>query len=163
MDTTETTDPIVPDYPLPPLVIDQEGKYFLHTAGRWATFLGIMGFIGTGVIALCAIFIGSIFSVISRLNPAAQAIPSGVGGFLTFLYLMIAVFYFFMSYYLYQFGTKIKNGTSLNDSALATKAFMNLKSHFKLIGITTIIFLSIEILAVIIVVIAAVFATSASR
>jgi hypothetical protein len=160
MEPTETTGPILPVEPQPDLVITAEAKYFLHTAGRWATFLGVLGFIGTGFVVIIALFIGTIFSYIGRLNPAAAALPAGVGGVLTFIYLLVAVFYFFMSYYIYQFGVSIKNGTTFNDSILATKAFKNLKSHFKLIGITAIVFISIDLLFLAIFIIASIGAAS---
>jgi hypothetical protein len=172
MDTTETTDPIVPDYPLPPLVIDQEGKYYLHTAGRWATFLGIFGFVITGFILLGAIFVGTLFSLMGRFNPAMN-MPSSSGGpaaasilnaassFISFFYVLIAVFYFFLSYYLYRFGTGIKKSTMFNDTATATKSLEYLKSHFKLIGITTIVVISLYLLLFIGIILVSVFAASA--
>lgn len=170
MDTTETTDPIVPDYPLPSLVIDEQGKYFLHTAGRWATFLGIFGFVMTGFILLAAIFVGSVFSLMGRLNPAMNATPGGAAassimgaasGAISFVYVLIAVFYFFLSYYLYKFGTGIKSSTMSNDTATATKSLEYLKSHFKLIGITTIVIISLYLLIFIGLILVGVFAASA--
>lgn len=162
METTETTEPIPAPAPAPlQVVLTEQAKYFLHTAGRWATFLGIMGFIGTGFIVLCALFVGTIFTAISRLNPAAAAIPMGGTGLITFMYLLIAVFYFFMSYYIYQFGANIKRGMALNDSLQATKAFEYLKSHLKLIGITTIVCISLELLVLIGVILVLIFAASA--
>ena len=169
MDTTETTDPIVPDYPLPSLVIGEEGKYYLHTAGRWATFLGIFGFVATGLILLLAIFAGSALSFMSRLNPAmsgpggaqASAAMGAMSGVVSFIYVLIAVFYFFLSYYLYKFGTGIKKSTTFNDSATATKSLEYLKSHFKLIGITTIVYISFCLLIFVGLILVGVFAASA--
>jgi len=172
MDTTETTNPIVPDYPLPPLVIDQQGKYFLHTAGRWATFLGIFGFVMTGFILLAAIFVGSVFSLMGRLNPAmnmpsssggatASTILGAMSGVVSFFYVLIALFYFFLSYYLYRFGTGIKKSTTFNDSVTATKSLEYLKSHFKLIGITTIVIISLYLLIFIGAIMVGIFASSA--
>ncbi|WP_179413601.1 DUF5362 family protein [Mucilaginibacter sp. E4BP6] len=163
METTETPELLLPEQPKPGLILGEEAKYFLHTAGRWATFLGIMGFIGTGFVVIIAIFISAFFSLIGRLNPAASQMPTSMSGVFTFVYLLVAVFYFFMSYYLYQFGTSIKSGTLLNDATLATKAFKNLKSHLKLIGITTIVAISFYILIIIIVLIVGVGAASLSR
>jgi hypothetical protein len=160
MEPTETTESILPVEPQPDMIITAEAKYFLHTAGRWASFLGVLGFIGTGFVVIIALFIGTIFSYIGRLNPAAAAMPAGVGGIFTFIYLLVAVFYFFMSYYIYQFGVAIKNGTTFNDPILATKAFKNLKSHFKLIGITAIVFISIYLLALVIGIIVAIAAAA---
>ncbi len=170
MDTTETTDAIVPDYPLPSLVIGEEGKYYLHTAGRWATFLGIFGFVMTGFILLCALFLGTLFSLMGRFNPAMNTTPGGsaaasimgaASGAISFVYVLIAVFYFFLSYYLYKFGIGIKKSTTFNDSATATKSLEYLKSHFKLIGITTIVVISLYLLIFIGAILVAVFAASA--
>jgi glucan phosphoethanolaminetransferase (alkaline phosphatase superfamily) len=160
METTETPEQTLSEQPKRELILGEEAKYFLHTAGRWATFLGIMGFIGTGFVVIIAFFIGALFSFISRLNPAASQMPAGISGIFTFVYLLVAVFYFFMSYYLYQFGTSIKSGTLLNDATLATKAFKNLKSHLKLIGITTIVAISLYILILIISLIVGIGATT---
>jgi len=160
METTENTELTPPLEPTPQLVLTEQAKYYLHTAGRWATFLGILGFIGTGFVVLIAFFIGTIFTFLGRFNPAAAAIPQGIGGFFTFIYLLVAVFYFFLSYYIYQFGTTIKASTTFNDAALATKAFQNLKSHFKLIGITAIVAIGLDILFIIIGIIAVIGAAS---
>jgi len=164
METTETPGQTLPEQPKLELILGEEAKHFLHTAGRWANFLGILGFIGTGFIVIIAFFIGTLFSYLNRLNPVASTLPSGIAGLMTFFYLLIAVLYFFISYYLYQFGTSIKSGTLFNDSALAAKAFKNLKSHFKLIGITTIVVISIYILLLIVVLIVGIgAATSLNR
>lgn len=174
METTETTETIapVPD-PNSGMVLNAQAKYFLHTAGRWATFLGIMGFIGTGIILLCAIFVGALLSLISRFNPAAMAMPSNPGmpeassfigaasGFISFFYVLIALFYFFVSYYLYRFGTGIKKSTMFNDADGTTKSFEYLKSHFKLIGITTIVIIALYVLMFIIGIIVIASAASA--
>lgn len=166
MDTTETTTEQFAPIPEPVITLDAQAKYFLHTAGRWATFLGILGFIGTGLVLLCAVFVGTVFSLLSRFNPTAMmgtntdnsVASSALGaasGFVSFFYVLIAVFYFFMSYYIYKFGTGIKKSMMFSDSIGATKAFEYLKSHLKLIGITAIVFISFYILIIIIVVIAA--------
>jgi hypothetical protein len=157
MDTTEIIETPIAE---PGLVLGAEAKYFLHTAGRWASFLGILGFIGTGFIVLCAFFVTTIFSLMSRLNPAASAMPSGFGGIFTFYFLAIAVFYFFMSYYMYQFGVNAKNCIAYNDTAMATKALKNLKSHLKLVGITAIVIISIYAVFIVIGIIVAVAAGS---
>lgn len=141
MDTTETTEPIVPDYPLPDLLIGQEGKDYLYTAGKWARFLGILGFIGTALIALVCVFVGVVSPVMGALSSSSIGLAIGASaGALSMLPLLpIMILYFFVSYFLYQFGANIKNGIAVNDTLFATKALKNLKSHFKLLGIIAII------------------------
>ena len=154
MDTTETTEPIVPDYPLPNLLIGQEGKKYLYTAGKWARFLGILGFIGTALITLVCVFVGVVSPVIGALSSSSTGLAIGASASaLSMLPLMpIMILYFFVSYFIYQFGTNIKNAIAVNDTSFATKAFKNLKSHFKLLGIIAIIAIVCYIIAGVLVV-----------
>lgn len=141
------------------MVLSADAKYFLHTAGKWANFLSILGFIFTGLIVLLAFFVGTLMGFISRFNPAASPestiATTGVSGVVTVVYLGIGVLYFFISYYLNRFAIYIKRGVVFNSSGDATKAFQNLKSHYKLIGIIAIIAISIYVLAFIFIIIAA--------
>jgi len=152
MDSTETTEPIVPDYPLPHLLIGQEAKNYLYTAGKWARFLGILGFIGTAIIALLCVFAGAVSPIMGAFSSSSTGLPvsAGAGALSMVPLLLIMILYFFVSYFLYQFGTNIKNGVAVNDMQLVTKAFRNLKSHFKLIGIILIIIIVSYIVAFII-------------
>jgi hypothetical protein len=129
----------------PQLLITEDAKYFLSKAGQWANFLGIMGFIGTGLIALMALFVGTIFTTLSQVNPMMGAV-AGMGSLFTVIYLLIAVFNFFFALYLYQFGDKIKRAVLYSSSEEATLAFTKLKSFFKLWGITTIVIISFYVL-----------------
>jgi len=148
METTETPEfsqpPKQPEK-LPEIILNADAKYFLYTAGRWAVFLGIMGFIFTGFIALMAIFAGAIFSTIGRLQGAA-AMPAGVGGLITVVYLIFAAVHFFFALYLYQFGVKIKDGITYINELQVTIALGKLKSFFKYWGILVIVVISLYIL-----------------
>jgi hypothetical protein len=158
MDTNETFEPI----PSPVLTIGAEGQYFLKTAGRWATFLGIIGFIGCGLIAIEAFFVGSVFTRVAAVSPNPMLTAmAGFGWLFSFFYLLIALLYFFFSLYLYQFGDKIKRGITFADNAGVNEAFGKLKSFFKLWGILTIVALSFMVLCVIIGIIIAIAAASA--
>jgi hypothetical protein len=156
METNDINFP--PDQPTD-MVISADAKYFLHTAGKWANFLSILGFICTGFIVLVAFFVGSIMTLMTRFNPAASSenvmATSGVSGIITFVYLGVGVIYFFVSYYLNRFAAYIKRGTIYNSAVDASKAFKFLKSHFKLIGIVSIVGIALYILLIIVVFIAA--------
>lgn len=159
----DTTEPLLPLDPEPEIVITPDGKYYLHTAGQWASFLGIIGFIITGLILILALFMGGIYSKIGAAAYQSPGEPAGMAGimtafasFLWIFYLALAIFYFFLSLYLYKFGSNIKAGTALNDSNKATQAFSSLKSLFKLWGITAIVVISLYILIIIAAVVIAV-------
>jgi ABC-type multidrug transport system fused ATPase/permease subunit len=160
MEPTATAETPASPQPQSELILGASAKYFLTTAGRWANFLSIMGFIGTGFILLAVVFIGGVFEKI----PALAMSGVGSNGFpiisvivdvVRFVYVLIAVLNFFGAFYLNQFASKIKNGVLFNDSVLATGAFENLKSFLKLVGITVIVCISIDVLAFIAAIVAA--------
>ncbi len=138
------------NYEQPSMVLNVQAQSYLRQAGKWAGFLGIIGFIGSALILILALLIGAFFSLIAANSPTLQALPASFGGAMSFIYLLIAVIYFFFSLYLYQFGTRIKRGISYNDEAVITNALGKLKSFFKLWGIATIVTLVLYVLFIVI-------------
>ena len=162
MEPTETIEPSASE---PGLVLTEQAKYYLHTAGRWANFLGILGFVFTGLILIEAIFAGTIFSRLAQYHSFTDGTPAiytsmlgSMGGIVTFFCLIIAAFYFFFSYYLYTFASRVKKGILFNDSLGVSSALESLKSFFKLWGITTIIIIVFYILFIIVAILLAVTA-----
>jgi FtsH-binding integral membrane protein len=111
---------------------------FLKETAKWVNFLAIMGFIGIGLIVIVALFAGAIFSSLPN-NPYGEI----SGGVITFTYLLIAALYFFPVLYMYRFADKMKTALARKNEDILTEAFMNLKSHYKFIGILTIVMLSL--------------------
>ena len=114
--------------------ISEQGKKYLLEAGKWATFLGIAGFI---LIALLIVMSFSIGSILSNL-------PEGsLGGlpprFFSFFYLIVAGIYFIPVFYLFQFGVKTKQAFEHDDIGMLTFALKKLRSHYKFIGILFIV------------------------
>lgn len=139
----ETTENQLEPTAEPQIILSEEAQYYLQKAGQWAYFLGVVGFVLAGILVLVSLFIGSIFSMMSKFQPQATPYPAAMGGFLSFIYVLIAVFYFFFSLYMYQFGSRIKNGILYSNSAEVTIALGKLKSFFKLWGISTIVIISL--------------------
>lgn len=123
---------------------------FLKEIAKWANFLAIMGFIGIGLIVILAFFMGAFFSSI----PNSGAIPFNAGPIMTVVYLLMAVLYFFPVLYLYRFADKMKTALARKEEDVLTDAFMNLKSHYKFIGILTIVMLSLYALGLLLALIA---------
>jgi Family of unknown function (DUF5362) len=167
--TMETNETFERPSPAPGLALNFEAQSYLREAGKWAYFLGIIGFILTGFIFLAAFFVGAVFSLFSRLEGTqssfgAADIGAGIGGIIiSFIYIVLAVFYFFFSYYLYQFGNRIKKGLLFSDSTEVTFALGKLKSFFRMWGITTIVILSLYALIFVIFIVAAIATASMSR
>ncbi|WP_158995719.1 DUF5362 family protein [Mucilaginibacter sp. L196] len=171
METTETPEQPLPEQPKPGLILGEVAKYYLHTIGRWANFFSILGYISTGFIILIVLFVGVIFSTITAAQeqfagPQAGMVSSMMSASLTvmrFIFIAFAVYSFFVAFYLGKFAARIKKATALNDTLTATNAFENLKSYFKLIGITTIVLLALDILVFIIMLIVGIGAASMRR
>lgn len=148
METEETyVSPAAPQ----PLILTPEAQSYLLSAGKWATFLGILGFIFCGLFFLIAISIGTIFSKMAEAMPFNPGLKmmAGFGGAVTVFYLLIDLLYFFFALYIYQFATKIKAGINFSDSTHLTAGLGKLKSFFKLWGIVTIVIICVYILAII--------------
>lgn len=86
----------------------------------------------------------SFFSSLSNVN-----FPLGVLGF---VYIIIAVVYYFPVNYLYKFSSQMRTGIDSNNQELMTLGFENLKSLFKFIGVATIVVISIYVLALILII-----------
>lgn len=113
-------------------------KEYLFIAAKWSRFLGIVGFVMTGIVVIAAIgslFLGSIFSKLGEGSPYSSSAFAGLGSILVVIYGIAAAIYFFISLYLYNFGVKTKQALNENDSNALTEGLKNLKSFFSLSGI----------------------------
>lgn len=128
------------------LTLTSSAKGFLRETAKWCKFLSILGFIGLGLMLLGSFFIGGVYNTM----PQAQAMPFDLGLMMTIFYIVFGLIYIFPIYYLYQFSVKMKSALVSKDDEVLAKAFEMLKSHYKFIGVFTIIILSLYLLAAII-------------
>ncbi len=121
-------------------------SYLLETA-KWGKFLAIMGYIGMGILVLVSFFmmVGASFFG----SAATAGFPMWIVGF---IYIALAVVYYFPVTYLYKFSAQMKEGIRSNDGSTVTSGFRNLKSLFRFLGIFTIVILSIYAVALVVVV-----------
>ena len=124
------------------LQVDSTVQSYLGETARWAKFLAIMGFIGCGICALIGIFAGSVIG--ASMN--AFGGRSGMGGLVTAIYLAMAVLLFLPCLYTYNFGSRMQVAIRSNDQEQLTQSFRNLKSHYKYMGILTIVYLGLLVL-----------------
>lgn len=127
------------------LRIDAAAKSFLSEAAKWTTFLAILGYIGIGFMVLAAIVMMMFGASMSSYN---SMMPLGGGAVISLFYLALAAFYFFPINYLYKFASNMKEALRTNNQANLTKSFEYLKSHYKFIGILTIVLFGLYILAI---------------
>ena len=120
------------------LVIDWRSKEFLKETAKWTKFLAILGFVGIGLMVLGSLVM--LFATSSLMSNGD--FPFGGKIFMMLLYLAFAVLYYFPISYLYQFSENTKKAIENNDNNAIRDAFEFLKSHYKFMGILTIILLS---------------------
>jgi hypothetical protein len=127
------------------LQIDPIARAHLSETAKWANFLSIVGFVLSVIIAVLALFAGTILGTLGNSFGG-----SFIGaGFIMVVYLLIAALYFFMSLYLYRFASKMKAALYANDQESLNYSFANLKSLYKLMGILTVVYLSFIALALV--------------
>lgn len=124
------------------------GISYLNQARKWTYFLSILGFKFTALIAIFALFFGSVLASFGQLGGGDMEQAMGImgSGFITVLYLIIALLYFFLSLYLYRFSARTKAAIHGHNSAQLEDGLKNLKSYWKLAGILTVVVLSLYVL-----------------
>ncbi|MDB4925297.1 DUF5362 family protein [Mucilaginibacter sp.] len=175
METTETNEPHIPSVPIGILLLE-DAQYYLYESGKWARFLGIMGFIGAGFLLLFGVFFGSAFSLLSHFRPMPyhygptpypmirpypmMRFPMFFSGFMGFIYAGIAILCFFISLNLYQFGSTIKHAIEYKNSAQVSIALGKLNTFLKIKGVVVICVLALYALIIIGVIIATIMLRS---
>ena len=119
----------------------------LKEISTWSYFLSIIGFIGIGFMVI----FGALFLTILGSMPNNPYEEIGISmGYFGLIYVFIGLIYFFPVLYLFNFSRKMKRALSLKNNDDLSSAFDNLKSHYKFIGIFTIVIISLYALMFII-------------
>ena len=160
METTEDQLPEQAPHQEHSMVLTQEAQYYLQQAGKWAKFLGIMGFIGCGFLLLAAVFAGSLIGLMTKFSPTPNPALAIMGPTLGIVYFLMAVLFFFVNYNLFLFGSRVQQGVAYINNEMVTGALGKLKSFFKIKGIILIVVLSIYLLIIVCVIIAGVGAAT---
>lgn len=143
------------------LQFTQQAQGFIRETAKWATFLSIMGFIFIGFMVLGALGMFAMGATMGSMGGGTMGAMGLLGGTtMGVMFLVMAVFYFFPVMYLYKFASNAKDALNSNNTERLTTAFENLKSHYKFVGILTIIGMSFYIIAIVVSVIGAVAASA---
>lgn len=123
-------------------VLSKNAIKFLKEMAKWSYFLSILGFVFLALLIGVAIFVESILYKLNTIGGSMNPMI-GIGtGFISGLYLIVALINFFPIYYLFRFSSKMKNAFKFNDNQELNASFEYLKSHYKFIGIMALIFVS---------------------
>lgn len=128
----------------PQLVVTEEMRSHFYEMAKWAKFLGIVGFVMTGLIVMSAFTMGATLSALSD-NPLTANNPLlGLGGgAVTVIFILYAFIIFYPSLLLYQYSSNAKTGVLYGEQTALTTAIGKIKSLFKFWGILTIIIIAI--------------------
>jgi len=118
-----------------PLTITPESEFYLKSSAKWASFLSIIGFVGITFMIIGGIFSLTMSSFLSEFSDFSKVDMTGIG----IGYLIMAIFYIFPTYYLFQFGDKMKTALKSHNQTDIDESLKKLKSMFKFIGIMTVI------------------------
>jgi hypothetical protein len=127
------------------LQIDEIAAQHLKETTGWAKFLGVVGFIFSGFIAIAAFVAGAALSTLR--SPFSNSYGAGLGGLIVVVYLLMAGFVFMVSLFVYRFGSKGKAAITSGDQLSLNDSLKNLKFVFRTQGIITCIYLGFLVLA----------------
>jgi len=111
---------------------------FLRESSPWMRFIGIVGFIGSGI---CAVF-GLISLFFSNSLSLIEDFTNTPVWLMSLTYALTGVVMFFPSFFAYKAGTMIKKFIYSNVDADLEDALKNNKALWKFYGIMTIILLA---------------------
>ena len=136
----------------PPL--SDTAYFYLAEARKWAKLLSIIGFIGLGIMVVGSFGIGAMFD---RLYDYGMDSPAFSGSFLVVFYLIITLVAFFPVWYLYKFSVNLGRALDGGQEEELTSSFRYLRSHYKYLGILTIIMIAFFALMMVVAFFAAFF------
>ncbi len=128
------------------LNLNAHSRSFLKEIAGWTYFLSIIGFIFVGLLVLIAVSANSIYNNMAQFS---QESPFDVGLFMTAVYVIVSLIYFFPILFLFKFSKRLKSALKSKEDEELASALEILKSHYKFIGVFTIIVLSLYALAII--------------
>lgn len=144
------------------LILNQETKAYLVETAKWAKLMAIVGIVMLGLMILASLAMGAFMGTMMSSMGGDVGGPASAlgGGFISFIYIAMAIIYAFPIMYLYKFATKMKLAIANNDQTLLTESLRNLKSCYKFMGIFILIMLVFYGIGIIIAMIGGFFAST---
>ena len=129
--------------------LTRESAAFLLKAAKWGKFLAILGFIVTGLMIVAGVLMSFVLNLLKGEEvPVDMPLPPSV---LSLLYIIIAVIYLVPVFYLNSFCNNAIKAVNLSSTEHLTISIRNLKNLFVFVGISTIVFLALYSIILIII------------
>lgn len=129
------------------LTLSELSKYNLRQISQWTMFFSVLGFAAIGILVLGGFFFGNF---ISRLSGEENVLPYP-GYILGIIYAILGAIYLPPVIFLFRFTRHIRGALQYNRENELDKAFINLRSHYRYMGILTAIALIVYLFAGIII------------
>lgn len=129
------------------LTVNESMKADLLCAAKWAKFLCIVACIGMGLMVLLGIMMFFLGSVLAQAASIYPMIP--FGGFVGFLYLIIAAIYIYPIMKGFQFANGTRAACLSNDETQLARGFAGLSALLKFLGVLTIIVVVLYVLVIV--------------
>jgi len=139
------------------LQVDGFAYAHLKETAMWSRFLGIVGFVISALYVVIAIFAGTFMSTLGSSLQTAGFMGGGV--MLSIFYLVFAGIGFVVSLFMFRFGKNMKLALQNTEQESLNAAFLNLKLVYRFYGIIMIIGLAFMVLAIVVGIGAAMFAS----
>jgi len=130
------------------LVLNNESIEYLKETRKWTMFFAILGFVVIGFMAIGALVMGMIGIVGGNFGGFQGTAFFGI---FAIIYIIIGALYFFPVLYMLKFSIYMKKAIEQTNQGDLSLAFLNLKSHYRFMGIFTIALFGLYILIIIVV------------
>ncbi|MBL7903997.1 MAG: hypothetical protein JNL22_03145 [Bacteroidales bacterium] len=127
-----------------PITLNQQSVESLTETRKWTTFFSILGFIFVGLMVVLALVMALILPFLNETSQMPY--PPFL---LSVVYLIFGGLYLLPVIFLMRFGSLLKRALLSGSTEVFGEAMKNLALHFRTVGIMTIIFIALYILAII--------------
>jgi len=130
------------------LTVTEDIRSYIYETARWTRFLSIIGFVATGIMILFSFSAEALISAMNgKVGAANNPWAALGGGFLTIVFLLSALLYFYPSLLLFKYASSAKQAVLYGDQPALSEAMIRMKSFFKFWGIITITVLALYIIS----------------
>jgi hypothetical protein len=130
------------------LTVTEDIRSYIYETAKWSKFLSIVGFVVTGIMILFSFSAEALISTMNgKVGAANNPWAALGGGFLTVVFLLSALLYFYPSLLMFKYANSAKQAVLYGDQPALSEAMSKMKSFFKFWGIITITILGLYIIS----------------
>jgi hypothetical protein len=129
------------------LVITEDIRSYIYESARWTKFLAVVGFVLSAFTVIGAFGAGAFLDQMATLQPGNPLLQLGPG-FITVLFLAVALLYFYPSLLLFSYSSAAKAAVLYANQEGLNIAMSKLKAFFKFWGILMMVLISFYVVLI---------------